>query len=271
MNAWIGDFKLLNRLDWSGLLFIVGLLIGARVLASVAGWLITRSAERAPRRWRLTILQFRPIVRLVIVAGVLLIIIPVLVRPTFENVIALVATFALALAFALKDYGSSLVAGLVTVLEGTYQPGDWIKVQDTYGEVRSIGMRAVRIVTADDTEVVVPHTKIWDTSIYNATSGKHTVLCVADFYLSSSHDAALARQILEDVASASSYRLPDSKVTVIVSEKPWGTHYRLKAYVKDSRDQYLFTTDLTVRGKAMLMSLGVRAAQAAVVATEASH
>ena len=267
MDAGIGDVKLLNRLDWSGLLFIVGLLIGARVLASVAGWLITRSAERAPGRWRLTILQFRPIVRLLIVAGVLLIIIPVLVHPTFENVVALVATLALALAFALKDYGSSLVAGLVTVFEGTYQPGDWIKVQDTYGEVRSIGMRAVRIVTPDDTEVVIPHTKIWEHSIYNATSGKHSLLCVADFYLNPHHDAALVRRQLEDVALASSYRLPDSKVTVIVSEKPWGTHYRLKTYVKDSRDQYLFTTDLTVRGKAMILAAGIKAANTPVVAT----
>src|SRR5712691_12216981 len=125
MNVDIGDFKLLNRLEWSGLLFILAVLIAARVLASIAGWAITGAAERAPGRWRLTVLQFRPIVRLLIVAGALLIVIPVLIRPTFENVVALVASLALALAFALMDYGSSLVAGLVTIFEGTYQPGDW--------------------------------------------------------------------------------------------------------------------------------------------------
>ena len=71
---------------------------------------------------------------------------------------------------------------------------------------------------------------------------------------------------MEDVASASSYRLPDGKVTVIVAEKPWGTHYRLKSYVNDSRDQYLFTTDPTVRGKAMLLAAGIKAADVPVVA-----
>ena len=271
MSAEIAAFKLLNRLEWSHLALILGLLIGARVLASVTGWLITHLAERASGRWRLTILQFRPIARLLIAVGVVLLIIPILVQPTFQNVVALIAALSLALAFALKDYGSSLVAGLVTVLEGTYQPGDWIQVDDTYGEVRSIGMRAVRIVTPDDTEVVIPHTKIWNSSVFNATSGSHRLLCVADFYLNPHHDAALVRQRLEDVALTSSYRQPDSPVTVIVLEKPWGTHYRVKAYVHDSRDQFLLISDLTVRGKAMLMSLGVRAAQAAVVATEASH
>ena len=43
----------------------------------------------------------------------------------------------------------------------------------------------------------------------------------------------------------------------------------MKSYVKDSRDQYLFISDLTVRGKAMLLALGVKAAHATVAAAEA--
>ncbi len=269
MNAEISAFKILKRLEWSNLVLILGLLIGARVLASATGWLISHLAERAPGRWRLTVLKSRPIVRLLIAVGTVLIIIPILVPPTFENAIALLAAFGLVFAFALKDYGSSLVAGLVTVLEGTYQPGDWIQVEGAYGEVRSIGMRAVRIVTSDDTEVVIPHSKIWSNSISNATGGSHRLLCVADFYLEPHHDALLVRQKLEDVALSSSYRQPDSPVTIVVAEKPWGTHYRVKAYVRDSREQFLFTTDLTVRGKGMLLASGVQAARAAPVATEA--
>lgn len=68
------------------------------------------------------------------------------------------------------------------------------------------------------------------------------------------------REKLDEVARASLYRLPDSKVTVVLSEKPWGTHYRVKAYVKESRDQYLFTSDLTARGKAMLIGAGIKPA-----------
>ena len=49
---------------------------------------------------------------------------------------------------------------------------------------------------------------------------------------------------------------------MIVAEKPWGTHYRLKAYVHESREQFLFLTDLTIRGKAALRSMGMRFAQA---------
>ena len=44
---------------------------------------------------------------------------------------------------------------------------------------------------------------------------------------------------------------------VIASEEPFGTHYRLKAYPNDPRDQFKFNTDLTIRGKRALMDLGV--------------
>jgi len=37
-----------------------------------------------------------------------------------------------------------------------YRRGDWISIEGTYGEVKSIGLRAVEIVTPDDTMVVIP-------------------------------------------------------------------------------------------------------------------
>jgi small conductance mechanosensitive channel len=39
---------------------------------------------------------------------------------------------------------------------------------------------------------------------------------------------------------------------VVVAEKPWGTHYRVKAYPVDGRQEFQFISDLTVRRKAAL-------------------
>ena len=80
------------------------------------------------------------------------------------------------------------------------------------------------------------------------------------FYLHPDHDATAVRRALEDVAAASADRKPDSDIVTVVAEQPWGTEYKLKAYVSESRRQFAFTTDLTVRGKAALAALGVRSA-----------
>lgn len=253
---------LLARLEWRHVLLILGILAGARLLSGAVTRGFTRLAERVPGRWRLRVLQFMPVTRFLVAVAAIMLIVPLLIRPTAQNVLALLASVGLALAFVLKDYGSSVVAAMVTVFEHPYQPGDWIAVEGTYGEVRSIGLRAVHLLTPDDTEVIIPHSKLWGTSIFNATTGQRHVLCVADFYLHPHHDAARVRAELTQVAATSPYLEPESPVTVIAAEKPWGTHYRLKAYAKESRDQFQFTTDLTIRGKEALLAIGVKAALA---------
>ena len=163
-----------------------------------------------------------------------------------------------------------MVAGLVTVLENSYQPGDWIEVDGAYGEVKSMAGRAVHLVTADDTEVIIQHSRIWSASIFNSSGGSRSLLCVANFYLHPDHDASEVREGLTRVAISSGYRAPESSVTIIVLEKPWGTHYRVKAYVKESREQFLFITDLTIRGKDMLRDMKIRFAQAPYAETGTS-
>jgi small-conductance mechanosensitive channel len=210
---------------------------------------LRNAAEKATPRSRLLILRAIPILRLLIysVGGIATMMI--LVEPTFRNAIALIATISLALAFALKEYVSCVLAGIAVVLENTYQPGDWVEIDGVYGEVKSIDSRAVRLVTADDTEVIVPHSRLWSASIHNASSGNHSLLCVANFYLI-------------QIAESSDFRMADTPIVVVILEKPWGTHYRVKAYVRESREQFKFMTDITVRGKQALRDANIESAQA---------
>ncbi len=157
----------------------------------------------------------------------------------------------------MKDVPSSLVAGIVTLYEAPYRPGDWIKINGAYGEVKCINMRSVEIVTPDDTVVVVPHLKLWNQLIFNANDGGRNLQCVADFYLHPRHDAAQARHMLCDVALTSAFVNMEQAINVVVQEKPWGTHYRIRAYPVDPRHQFDFISDLTVRGKAALTCLDV--------------
>src|SRR5712692_7743358 len=266
LSAW----RHLEKLVWRDVLIVAAVLFLARLLILTMQWKLRHAAEKARPHRRLTILRVVPIARLLIRAAAILAIVPLLVEPTVPNVLALSAGLGLALAYTLKDYGSSYVAGLVTVLENTYQPGDWIQVDGAYGEVKSIAGRAVHLVTADDTEVIVPHARLWSTSVFNSSSGSRSLLCIANFYLHPDHDACAVREKLTEVAVSSSYRTPDSPATVIVAEKPWGTHYRLKAYVRESREQFLFITDLTIRSKDILRHLNIRFAQAPFAETGTS-
>ena len=270
MNYSLSAWGHLEKLIWRDVLIIAAVLFLARLLILGMQWKLRQAAETARPHRRLTILRIVPIARLLIRTAAIVAIVPILVEPTVPNILALSAGFGLALAYTLKDYGSSFVAGLVTVLENTYQPGDWIEVDGAYGEVKSIAGRAVHLVTADDTEVIIPHSRLWSASIFNSSGGSRSLLCIANFYLHPDHDASAVRERLKQVAESSSYRAPESSVTVIALEKPWGTHYRVKAYVKESREQFLFITDLTIRGKGVLRDMKIRFAQVPYAETGAS-
>ena len=70
------------------------------------------------------------------------------------------------------------------------------------------------------------------------------------------------RQALAEIGEASSYRKPETPVKVVAAETPWGTRYKIKAYVTESREQFAMITDLTIRGKERLRAMGVAFAQA---------
>lgn len=250
--GWI----LLIALAAAALVFVV-----RRVLPWVAG--------KLPERFRFYILPWVPVLRLLILIAAIVQIVPLIIKPTADNLFALLGASALAIGFAFKEYASSIIAGVVALYEQPYRAGDWISVDGAYGEVRSLGLRALTMVTPDNTVVTVPHSKIWETPIENENAGHRELQCVADFYLQPDHDGDAVRRALWDVGVTSPYLLLDRPVLVVACEKPWGTHYRLKAYPIDGRDQFLFLTDLTMRGKAQLRHLGVPFATATAVAESA--
>lgn len=249
--------ELLENLNQVTLIQIIAIWVGAWLASTLAQRFLPWLAERFSGTQRLYILASVPVFRLLLIITATALIIPRVVDPTVHNLVALLGTLGLGLGFAFKDYISSLLAGIITLYEMPYRVGDWIKIENAYGEVKKIGMRAIEIISPDDTVVVIPHLKLWNTSIHNANDGSQYLMCVADFYLHPRHAAMRVKTSLLEVVLTSAYLQFEKPITVVIHEKPWGTHYRLKAYPVDPGDQFHFITDLTVRGKAALTELGV--------------
>ncbi|RUR33650.1 mechanosensitive ion channel family protein [Vreelandella nanhaiensis] len=252
--------KLFNDID-SQALISLGIILASVILLTIVSqrglnWL----ANRLHGQVRFRIFALVPLTRLVILIVALAIAVPIMIEPSLRNMVTLLGAIGLAIGFALKDYVSSLIAGMVAAVELPYRPGDWVDIEDTYGEVKHVGMRTVEILTPDDDLVAVPHLKLWDTAIYNANNGKTSLQCVASFYLHPEHEADWVRKALRDVALTSAYLKFDQPIIVVAEEKPWGTHYRIRAYPVDPRQQFLFITDLTVRGKQVLSRAGIKPA-----------
>lgn len=252
-------FNELDQINFAGIA-IIAVLAWASIL--LVKHLVPWLARRLPTRLHTFLLPSIPVFRLAIMIISLAMIIPMVIQTSQQNFLAVLGFMAVALGFAFKDYISSLIAGIVAIYERPYRVGDWVTIDGAYGEVQSLSLRSLRLYTPDDTVVSIPHIKIWTTNIFNANDGNRNLLCVAHFYVDPDHDAARARQKLHDVALTSPYLDLNHRIRVIVQEQPWGTHYQLKAYPLDSREQFQFISDLTVRGKDALAKMGVKPAGA---------
>lgn len=250
--------RIFSDLSQTVIMNIVLILAGAVLLITIGQKALSWVANRLSGKYRLYLLASVPVLRFLTIIVTLILIVPQVIEPTVANMVALLGAAGLVLGFGLKEYVSNLIAGIVALYEMPYRPGDWIQVDNAYGEVKNIGSRAVEIVTPDDTTVIIPHLKLWDRLFFNANDGGPNLLCVADFYLDPCHDGIQVRQALYDVALTSPFLQIEEPITVIASEKPWGTHYRLKAYPVELREQFQFITDLTLRAKAVLIELGVK-------------
>jgi small-conductance mechanosensitive channel len=255
--------KLLNDLQDISFTKIGLILAGAWLVILLARKLLPYLAEHGPSQLRLYLLGAVPIIRLLMLVLATLWVIPIVFNVTLQNFLVIAGALGVALGFAFKDYASSLIAGIVAIFERPYRPGDWVRIGGDYGEVRSVGMRALEICTPADDIVHVPHEKIWQNNIANSNDGARTLMCIASFWLRPDHDAARVRAALRDVAMTSAYLEYDKPVLVMLAETPLGTQYKLKAYPFDMRDQFHFISDLTIRGKLAIAEAGAVEAQAA--------
>ncbi|GHA89638.1 mechanosensitive ion channel protein MscS [Algimonas arctica] len=250
--------NLLN--DWQDISFIQIATILLLCFGTI--WLLRKTipflAERVPSRLRLYLLRAVPILRMIIIISALLWIIPIIFNITVQNFLVIAGAASVAIGFAFKDYVSSLIAGIVAIFERPYGPGDWVEIEGDYGEVINLGMRAIRIRTATDDIITVPHDAIWSNNISNSNTGSQTLMCVADFYLDPHHDAAKVRRELVDVALTSAYLDFRKPVLVVLKETEFATRYSLKAYPFDLRDQFKFVSDLTDRGKGAIRDAGAK-------------
>ena len=163
---------------------------------------------------------------------------------------------------SLKDLVASIVAGLILLFDRPFQVGDRVTFGDIYGEIKSIGLRAVQLVTLDDSLVTIPNSRFLTDSVSSGNSGALDMLIQSDFFIDLEQDVQLVRDILFDTVVTSQYVYLNKPVAIVVSEEVVASRIavrlRLKAYVLDVRFEKAFQTDVYIRANAAFKKNNIR-------------
>ncbi|MFZ2651201.1 MAG: mechanosensitive ion channel domain-containing protein [Burkholderiaceae bacterium] len=219
---------------------------GVQLLRKVGEQLGDRMVDR-----RLAINQALTILRFVIYIGTFAVTVSLVFTLTREMMIALGGTIAVTVGFALKDLTASVIAGVTLLVDKPFQVGDRVTFNGFYGEIVSIGLRSVRLVTLDDNLVTIPNNKFLNDIVSSGNAGELNMLIQQDFYIGIDQDLAAAKRIAGEAITSCPYAFLDKPWAVLVNEviheQYFALRLRTKVYVMDVRHEKLLESDITER------------------------
>ena len=179
-----------------------------------------------------------------------------------QMLLTLGGTMAVTLGFAFKDLAASVLAGITILLDKPFQVGDRVTFGSYYGEITTIGLRSVGLVTLDDNLVTIPNNKFLTEAVSCGNSGALDMLIQNDFYIGYDQDVARARRVVADAITTSRYAYLDKAWSVAVSQVVHQGYYairlRAKVYVLDIQYETALSTDVTIRVIEGFRSKGIK-------------
>lgn len=128
--------------------------------------------------------------------------------------------FGLAVGFGLQKTFGNLIAGVILLMDRSIKPGDVIAVTDTkgstFGEVRTIGVRAVSVTTRDNREILIPNEILMTTQVENWSYASREVGITIPINIAYGSDIELADRLLVEAARTVPRIMADPEPSVLL-------------------------------------------------------
>jgi small-conductance mechanosensitive channel len=229
-----------------------------------ASTLLTNLVHRLGRRFvgrRLLLQQLGTFARFLLYIGSVGACVPLIFALTGEMLLALGGTIAVTLGFAFKDLAASVLAGITILVEKPFQVGDRVTFGGVYGEISTIGLRSVRMVTLDDNLITIPNSKFLTDIVASGNAGELNMLIQMDFFIGLDQDVATAKRICADAITSSRYAYLQKPWSVLVSgvvhQQCYAAQIRAKVYVLDVQFEKALETDVSERVLAAFRREGI--------------
>lgn len=114
--------------------------------------------------------------------------------------------FGLAIGFGLQKTFGNLISGIILLMDKSIKPGDVIAVADqagqqTFGQIRRIGIRAVSVTTRDEREYLIPNENLMINQVENWSYSSKNVRIQIKVGVAYDTDMALAETLMLEAAA----------------------------------------------------------------------
>lgn len=224
---WVGGFYLAFRplyIFWPesttipsafhGVLYVVAVLIIARMVSRLFEVLLDWYTEEAGERSSVQLKEeFRPLLRRLIAIVIYLMAIVHILHYFEQNISSLLVSLgvgSLAVALAAKDTLANMIAGFMIMTDRPFRLGDRILLESgEKGDVYDIGLRTTKILTFDNTLVIVPNQQIINEKVTNLSYPDPQIRVLVNVGVAYGSDLEQVKKILEQICLDHPYVLKD--------------------------------------------------------------
>ena len=214
----LGDF----RISLFDVLIVSAVIVGVLVFAWFASRMARRLVKRMTRLDDAQQLLVEKIVTIIVWAAAFFIGIDLLgIDLTALAVFS--GAFGLAIGFGLQKTFGNLIAGIILLMDRSIKPGDVIAVADlagneSFGQIRKIGIRAVSVTTRDQREYLIPNENLMINQVENWSYSSKNVRMQVPVGVSYEADMKLAEELMLEAAKSCDRVLSAPPPTVWMSE-----------------------------------------------------
>lgn len=147
---------------------------------------------------------------------------------------------ALVVGFAARSTLSNLVAGLGIAIYRPVRIGDWVSLDEQYGEVEDITLRHTIVRTWEGQRLIIPNEKLDEKSIINHTIVDPVVLSRIEVRVSYDTDLDLALGVLEETGRQCPHLAPgrDAPWVRVIDHGAYAITLRVYLWVPDADQRW---------------------------------
>jgi small conductance mechanosensitive channel len=176
------------------------------------------------------------------------------------NVTALVAGLSIAgiaVGFAARDSLENFIAGVTILLDKPFKVGDYIVVQEHYGQVDEITLRSTRIRSLRNEVMVLPNTQMITTQVVNHTK-QNTLRIDIDFGIAYKEYPQEAREAVLATLEGDDRVLTRPEPTAVVTGMgDSAVTMALRFYIRDPSEEVKMRWEYTEKVREALRDAGI--------------
>ena len=257
-DTWrrLGDRLLLRAVDFvpslvQALIVVLAFYVVYRLSRGVIGGVLRRTkADPALQSLSIKLLRYSILVLATIMAlGQL--------GFNIASILAAAGIVGLAIGLAAQETVANLIAGLTILWDRPFRIGDNVTIADTFGKVRSIGLRTTRIETVERLDCILPNKEVIEQKIINHTMSPEYRLPVP-IGIAYKEDTRKAREVLLAAVEGHELILDEPEPVVVVTGLgDSSVDLELRVWLKDPYTEREALFDLIEMSKIALDEAGI--------------